>query len=215
DGRLSPQEEARVQAHLRMCERCRDGLEDLRRGRELARGLRASELPRDLRDRLNAALDGARPSTARPLLTRRALLAGSGAAAGAACAALVYRRRSGDWPQQAIDAFREYQSGARPLDVVEANPSSLEAFFGARLPFHTRVFDLGMMSYRLMGGRIERVGGRPAAMYVYNGPEQRRLLCEMFAGSVSDLPRPSERRERDGVALFIYQRPPYTAVFWA
>src|SRR5262249_5741293 len=45
--------------------------------------------------------------------------------------------------------------------------------------------------------------------------ERRRLICEMFAGAVADLPRPSERRERDGATVFIYARPPYTAVFWA
>jgi anti-sigma factor RsiW len=215
DGRLGPEEETRVLAHVRECERCRGVLEDLRRGRELARGLEAIAVPRELRDRLIVALDGAIPSEARSPLSRRAFLAASGVAAAAAIAGVVYRFRTRDWPQEAIDTFHEYQSGSRPLDIVEAKPSDLETFFGARLPFHTKVFDLGMMSYRLLGGRIERVGGRPAAMYVYNGPEQRRLLCEMFTGSVADLPRPSERRERGGVTLFIYQRSPYTAVFWA
>src|SRR5262245_65531866 len=97
DGRLRPEEDARVQAHLRVCERCRNLLEDLRRGRELARRLEAVPVPRELHDRLKAALDGAIPSEPRSLLARRGFLAAMGAAAAAAIAAVVYWRRSGDW----------------------------------------------------------------------------------------------------------------------
>src|SRR5262245_27030082 len=115
DGRLRPEEDARVRAHVRVCEQCTSVLEDLRRGRELAHeGLRAVAVPRDLRDRVHAALDGATPSDSQSLLTRRAFLAASGVAAAAAIAVVAYWRRAGDWPQEAIDAFREYRSGVRP-----------------------------------------------------------------------------------------------------
>src|SRR5262245_9290435 len=143
DGRLRPEEEARIQAHVHACDACRAILEDLRRGRELARDLAPMAVPTELRDQLNAALDRATRLEARSRPTRRACLAASGVAAAAAVAAVAYWRRVLDWPREAIETFREYQSGTRPLQILETKPPDLETYFGARLPFHTTVFDLG------------------------------------------------------------------------
>lgn len=215
DGRLSPDEQTRVRAHVRSCDHCRDELDALGRSRDLVRNLAPHAPPADLERDVKAALAASVPSDRHQFLVgRRRFVIVAGGAAAAAVVAALYLRRTADWPQDAIDAYREYQAGRRSLESQTSDPAALEVFFGARLPFHTRVFDLAMMNYRLLGGRTDRIGGRSAAMYVYAGRDQRHLLCEMFTGSMTGLPAPSERRERNGLNFFIYSRPPYTAVFW-
>lgn len=215
DGRLNPEEQHRVQTHVDDCAHCRSELDDLRRGREIARAvLPSADVPSDLLDALTRRLDAAQRSTGGVFVGRRRFLVLGAGAVAAGLATAVYVRRGHDWPTEAIDAYRDYQAGRRPLEAPTSDPTVLEAFFRTRLPFHTRVFDLGMMNYRLIGGRTDRLGGRDAALYVYAGPENRRLLCEMFVGTVTELTRPSERREHNGIPFVIYARGAYTAAFW-
>ncbi|MBI3402256.1 MAG: zf-HC2 domain-containing protein [Acidobacteria bacterium] len=215
DGRLNPDEQARVQAHVDECAECRSVLEDLRRGRAWARdGLPAADVPPDLVDDLRRRLDGATRSRSATWIGRRRFLAIGAGAVAAGLATAVYVRRGHDWPNEAIDAYREFRAGRRPFDAETPDPPALEAFFRTRVPFHTRVFDFGMMNYRLAGGRVDRLGGRAAALYVYAGPDNRHLVCEMFVGTLTELTEPSERREHNGIPFVIYRRGAYTAVFW-
>jgi anti-sigma factor RsiW len=215
DGRLNPDERARVQAHVDGCAECRSVLEDLRRGRTWARdGLTAADVPRQLVDDLRRRLDGAPRSRRATWIGRRKFLVIGAGAVAAGLATAVYVRRGHDWPSEAIDTYQAFQAGRRPLDAETPDPSTLEGFFRARVPFHTRVFDLAMMNYRLTGGRVDRLGGRPAALYVYAGPDNRHLLCEMFVGALTELTEPSERRDHTGIPFAIYRRGAYTAVFW-
>ena len=71
------------------------------------------------------------------------------------------------------------------------------------------------MHYRLVGGRVDRLSDHPTALYVYAGPETRRLACQMYRGTVSDLPEPSARRTANGFTFLVYSRPGHTAVFWS
>ena len=91
----------------------------------------------------------------------------------------------------------------------------LEEFFTKRgIPFQTRVFDLGMMKYQLVGGRVDRARTQPAALFVYRGADGRILVCEMFAGKMADLPATAEVREHNGFRFQIYRKGDRTAVFW-
>jgi len=216
DGRLDPAERARVQTHVDGCARCQAELEDLRRGRELARrGFASADLPPGLLDDLLKRIDAATPRARNAALGRRRFLAFAAGTAAAGLLAVVYIRGRRDLPSEAIEAYRAFQAGHRSLALTTSDPAALERFFQTHLTFHVRVFDLGMMNYRLIGGRTDQLGGGETAWYVYEGPQNRRLLCQMFRGSLSELPTPSERRDRNGVTFFIYARAAHTAVFWA
>ena len=215
DGRLNPEEQRRVETHVDDCAQCRSELDDLRRGRELARAVLPSvNVPSDLLDELTHRFDAAQRSTGGVIVGRRRFLVIGAGAVAAGLATAVYVRRGHDWPAEAIDAYRDFQAGRRPLEATTSDPVALEEFFRTRLAFHTRVFDLGMMNYRLIGGRTDRLSGRAAALYVYAGPENRRLLCEMFVGTMTDLIQPSERRDHNGISFVIVTRGAYTAAFW-
>ena len=217
DDRLSPAEGARVQSHVDACAQCRRALDDLQRGREFARTLRESELPPDLLQNVVSGLRATPPSGRRAAFGRRRLLVyGLGAAAaGLLTTTTVYLRRSRDLPAEVIDTFKAYAAGRRSLEVTTADRATLEQFFDSRLDFHTRVYDLGMMNYRLIGGRTDHLGDHRSAMYVYAGPSNRRLQCQMYRGTVSELPQPSERRSNNDTTFFVYARDAYTAVFWS
>ena len=216
DERLGPSERVRVQAHVDACDRCRADLDTLRRGREFARrGVPPHELPRDLRGAIERALDRTSAAGGRRGIGRRRVLVYGLSAAAAGILAAVYLRRGHDLPGEVIETFKAYNAGQRVLDLATADPATLEQFFSARLDFRVRVFDLGMMHYRLVGGRVDRLADHPTALYVYAGPETRRLACQMYRGTVSDLPEPSARRTANGFTFLVYSRPGHTAVFWS
>ena len=215
DDRLSATERARVQTHVDACEQCRQDLEDLRRGRDFARrGLHETELPPDLLNEVVRQLGQATTGHGSAIGRRRVLLYGLGAVA-AGLLATVYVRRRRDLPADVIDTFRAYTAGQRSLEVTTSDPATLEQFFVARLDFHTRVFDLGMMNYRLIGGRTDHVSDHRSAMYVYAGPNNRRLQCQMYRGALTELPQPSERRTNNDTPFLVYSRDGYTVVFWS
>jgi hypothetical protein len=91
----------------------------------------------------------------------------------------------------------------------------LEAYFRERgIPFRTRVFDLAMMGYSLVGGRAHELNGKPSALFVYRGPGGRILVCQMFPGQISELPRSSDIRRHGDFTFRVYRRDRQTLVFW-
>ena len=87
-------------------------------------------------------------------------------------------------------------------------------FDGHEVEFKTRVFDLAMMDYQLIGGRVERLRGQKSALFVYRGPRNHDLLCQMYPGKEEDLPRGAVRREHKGITFYRYQVRGLTVVFW-
>ncbi len=216
DGRLGDADAARVEAHVRECARCREELDVLRRGRHLARtGVVRADVPPDLLESVVARLDAAALSPRGFNAQRRRLLTYGVAAAAAGLATAIYVRRRHDIPAEAAESYVAYRRGEKSMDVTVGDPAALEQFFNTRLPFRTRVFDLAMMRYSLVGGRLDRIGGHSSAMYVYAGPDDRHLLCQMYSGTLSELPQPDERRTQNGISFQIYTRGPHTAVFWS
>jgi len=216
DGRLGDADAARVEAHVRECARCREELDALRRGRDLARtGLARAELPEGLRERVAARLDAEAPGHGGVNVKRRRLLIYGVGAAAAGLATAIYLRRRLDIPDEAAASYVAYRKGEKSMEITAGDPAALERFFNERLPFRTRVFDLAMMRYTLVGGRVDRLGGHASAMYAYDGPDDRHLLCQMYSGTLSELPPPDERRTQNGIAFQIYSRGPHTAVFWS
>src|SRR5260221_568028 len=103
-----------------------------------------------------------------------------------------------DWLDQRLDAAT--------CDEVERH---LETCAECR-----RVFDLGMMNYSLVGGRVEQLGRRARASFIYRGQGNQILLCQMYAGKVAELPSGAVQRENKGIKFYIYHSNGLTRVFW-
>jgi anti-sigma factor RsiW len=223
DDRLPDAERERVQAHVDRCARCHQELDELRRGRDFARGhAQRVEVPREVEEDLSRLLEARGPGGLHAeawhgidVGRRRILTYGlSGLGAAAALFAAVYLGRSDDLPAEAVRSYTTDAGRANRLEVVTSDPGTLERYFESRLPFKTHVFDLGMVNYRLLGGRAAKLGGHDSALYVYQGPGLR-LVCHMYQGDLSELAPPDERRFHDDLTFLVYRRGMETAVFWS
>jgi anti-sigma factor RsiW len=223
DDRLDATRQAEVRAHLQDCPQCRGELEALRWVRDSAlKRLPAEQVPPTLAGRLASALDEAdrqARAAAQPTIAPRwRKWAGTGVAALLAAAALVLLVLSSsktDLPKAAARDFAEYSNGRLALDLRSSDGEAVESLFAAGgIDFRTRVFDLGMMQYQLVGGRIHRLGNRASALFAYRGPEGRGLVCQMYEGRLGALPRPDDVRNQNGIMFQIYRVGELTLVFW-
>jgi anti-sigma factor RsiW len=117
------------------------------------------------------------------------------------------------------DALQELLDGRVPSRTRWEVDAHLEECERCRaewhgVPFTTRVFDLGMMGYRLEGGRVHRLAGRLSALFVYRGEGGKILVCEMYSGHARELPGGAVLRENKGIRFYVYRTGRTTTVFW-
>ncbi len=220
DGRLDDTRLVEVRAHLDGCPQCRSDLEALRWVRDVAlKQLPGEEVPPALAARVAAALDAADGRT-RPAARWTSRWWWRWATAGALLAAaavtlLLLSRPRADLVDAVARDFAEYSNGNLALDLRSSDGTAVESLYArGGIDFPTRVFDLGMMGYRLVGGRIHRLRGRPSALFAYRGPEGRDLVCQMFEGRLAELPRSVDVREHNGITFQVYRAGRLTLVFW-
>jgi anti-sigma factor RsiW len=223
ESRLEPDRRAPVEAHLAECARCRRELEALRSLRSALRDeLTRHPAPPELEARITAALaaEAAPPrsatGTARPLLRRRPAAIGLTLAA-AAVAVLLLGRGGGDRDlvNAAVRDFVRYRAGTLRIEMAASAPTELERRFAAAgVGFATRVFDFGMMGYRLRGGGVHRLAGRVSALFAYDGDSGQRVVCQMYPGDLAELPAPAEEREHNGIRFLVFRTDDLTLVFW-
>jgi len=221
DGRLDDTGQVEVRAHLDGCSQCRSELEALRWVRDVAlKQLPGEEVPPALADRVAAALVAAagrtRRAASRTIRRRRWKWATAGAlVAAAALALLLVSRPRADLVDAVARDFGDYYTGNLALDLRSSDGAAVESLYArGGINFRTRVFDLGMMQYRLVGGRIHRLRGRPSALFAYRGPEGRDLVCQMFEGRLAELPHSDDVRDHNGITFQVYRVGKLTIVFW-
>lgn len=220
DDRLAGPARAELEAHVARCPRCRWQLAVLERARVAARGLPPLTQPTDLTAQIARALDAADragapgPAQRRSRRPWRVVAAGLIAAAGLV-ALLLVPPATVDLPAAVARDFANYRDGRLALELQTGDPTTLERFFAARrIAFPTRVFDLAMMRYRLAGGRVHRLASRSSALLAYTGPDATRLICEMYRGTLAELPDAAEQRVHGGITFRIYRVSGTTLVFW-
>lgn len=223
DDGLDASERETVEQHLEACASCRVEHEVAKVTRRIIRTTVADpELPPGLATRIGAALD---ELDDRPALPARRLWPRLAAVAGAliAVVALVVL-----WPGDRQDLpvgerivaavsadFGDVESGTLPLRLTQADARVLADYFAEQgIDFETRVFDLGMMGYRLAGGRVRELAGRLSALFAYRGADGVLLVCRMYVGTLEELPAPSRTLEHDGITFQVYESDGRTLVFW-
>jgi anti-sigma factor RsiW len=119
-----------------------------------------------------------------------------------------------DVPAELAQDFAAYRDGILTLEIVASDAKEVELYLEQHLDFDARVFDLAMMEYLPVGGRVHEAGGAPSALFVYRGPDGRILVCQMFRGRREELPAAGERRVNDGIEFQVYERDGKTVVAW-
>jgi anti-sigma factor RsiW len=218
DGRLEADTRKRVEAHLAGCEECDRARQALSRVRESVRaGIRPAEMPTDLPSVVVADLDredarGSRGWLQRP---RGRLIAAAAAAVVALIALTVFLARPRDLPAVVGRDYTEFRAGRLPLEIATNDPRALEKFFANRgVRFRTRVLDLAMMGYQLVGGSVLDEGPRRRAFFVYRGEGGKVLACQMYEGDIGELSGAPEVREHGDFTFLVYRSGDLTQVFW-
>ncbi len=219
DDRLDAAARAEVETHLAACNECRRAFDALRWTKQFtATRFAAPDAPSDLREKILRSLRADTIAEIVPAPPRRTWsrpLALAATILFAAVLAGVFYFGKATLPALVLKDFRAYRTQELPLDLATDDVKQIEEFFSAHgVPFTPRVFDLGMMQYRLVGGRVHRLAGKPSALFIYRGPAGEDLLCQMFPGQVAQLPAAAERRVNKGIEFFIYRKGRTTAVFW-
>src|SRR5213078_2332658 len=151
DGRLTPARREDLERHLATCPQCGRELERLRWVKQGTAHLPMHEPPPDLPIRVTQALDREDGRASRASLLRRYLLPAAGVLAAAAAVVILVSRGSRDLPSAVARDFEAYGRAVLSLDTASGDGPALERYFARRgLAFRTRVFDLGMMGYRLV-----------------------------------------------------------------
>jgi anti-sigma factor RsiW len=210
DGCLDAGALAELEAHLSGCATCRELRKHLRQVKGALGAMPPPPPPEALPAALRQTLDRA---------DRRSATVRWGAAAAALAAVLALLvwlfPRPGPAPSLVAQDYRALLDGRLALALETTDVARMEAFFaGQGLGFETRVFDLAMMQYRLAGGSVHEAKGRRSALFVYGGPGGHLLLCQMYLGHTSELPRADEVREKGGIRFHVFRRDQVTLVFW-
>lgn len=228
DGRLDAGARAALDEHLEGCAACRAELEAIQWTKAQVAARAEAAVPDAFESWLQAAMAseaagptaaGVSPSTrrrGRPLVSQWRWAAAAALAALVVLAVWVLPRwPPADVPGAVAADYRGVHAGALALGVRSADVAVIEAWFRREgLRFETRVFDLGMMQYTAVGGRIHAVNGQPSALFVYRGPAGQTLVCQMYEGRIIDLPAPTSRVSRNGIDFFVFRREGLTMVFW-
>jgi hypothetical protein len=120
-----------------------------------------------------------------------------------------------EFPSDVAQDYRKIRDGTLDLERYVPDPKMLDKFFSSRgVPFGTRVADLQGLQYRLVGGRIHQLINRRSAMYVYRGRSGEILLCEMYVGTIAELPPGGVLRENQKQKFLIYRDRGLNLVFW-
>jgi anti-sigma factor RsiW len=220
DNELDLVRQLEIEQHLRTCGECARRVESLRaRQAALARSLPRYAAPAGMADRLRAAVHaeatplreaanaeapepaattGKTPRTNRfplwPALAMAASLAlavGTGYTWGNNQAA---RERLFD--EAVADHVRSLQVG-HLMDVASTDQHTVKPWFAGKLPFSPPVTDLANAGFPLIGGRLEYLGGRPAAALVFH---RRQHAINVFIWHGDDVRHDAES-ERAGFHL--------------
>ena len=218
DERLSEPRRSEVAAHVADCARCQRELDALRWVRaETPKHFSAAAPPANLLSRVQADLDAEDAKSRRGggvWQSRRTWIVAAIAAA-ALLVVFVPRPEKTSLPDAVAADFQGYEAGTTPLEIKSADTREVEAYFARKgITFPTRVFDLGMMNYRLVGGRVNQLDGRSSALFAYSGPGGKSLVCQMYEGQISELPPTNDVRQHNGIAFHVYRSGRRTIVFW-
>ncbi len=207
DGELDAAQAAALAAHRQQCPVCEAAAEALTRARGLMHGGLYEPASDEVRRRIMARLDKARPVTARHLGSRlRAWWgAGLGFSLGAACAAVIALllvaptepnlTREPDLTRELVaDHIRALQPGHLE-DVVSTDQHTVKPWFDGRLDFAPPVKDLAAIGFPLKGGRLDYVAGRPVAALVY---QRAKHIIDLYVWPQSGGGGAPETAERNG-----------------
>ncbi len=190
DGELDAAGSAELASHLAACEACHAW-----RGRLETLSARLHEMPRhEVPAGLREAVTALRPRR-RSLWQRHgwthAGAFGAGLAVAASVAALLLPRAGPAPGSDLVDAHVRALQPGHLIDVPSSDRHTVKPWFNGRIGISPDVPDLASQGFPLLGGRMDYIGGRPAAVLVYG---RRKHMIDVFVqgGTVAAAMRASD-----------------------
>jgi anti-sigma factor RsiW len=228
DGELDVVHARDMEAHISVCGDCATKLDEIMamKHRLSAPGLRLTapaslarrvglSLAATARERPFAPRSGRAPAFRKAFSFWSPRLQGAFAGAGAmlalaACLALfVPRAGSGDEiARSLVDGHLRSLAGEHLIDVQSTDQHTVKPWFAGKLDVTPPVPDLALKGFTLVGGRIDYVGGRAAAVVVYR---RRTHVINLFVWPGTDAAPASD--EVSGYGLRHWTKDGLT--FWA
>lgn len=190
DGESSPEGDRAIEAHLRDCSDCaREALGRMRLKRATQAAAMRFAPPPELRLRIEKSL---RQTSRRGLaLAWRPALLALAAVLLAAVALSLLSLRSGARENEAaelIDLHVATLASANPVDVISTDRHTVKPWFQGKLPFSFNLPEFAGTEFRLIGGRVAYVGGRPAAQMLFAaGKHEISVFLEQGDGKGREL----------------------------
>jgi len=218
DGELDAARRSAVDEHLRGCADCR---RDLDQFQALRRALQSPELryPASdmLRQRIKTQLAKADARERRPAWPAW----GAAIAAGVLAVALFWNfmpHGGGDAPladvddamvDSAVDQQQDALKDQHLTDIASADAKTVQSWFSGKLAYTPPVPDLSSQGFTLVGGRMDRVKGEPAAALTYKHGDDlvTVFVCPALHGN-KELDTDSD----DGYQVVYWTQGPFS--FW-
>jgi anti-sigma factor RsiW len=169
DGETDAVASAAIERHLETCAACRSLLQDLEQVRSLMRANVAPlGAPAPLRARISASLDReTRKPRARPFWIGVFSGVGGSAIAAALVLLIIAPIRSNRLENELVADHTHALLSAHLIDVVSTDQHTVKPWFAGRIDISPVVADFATQGYRLLGGRVDELGQRRAAVVVY------------------------------------------------
>ncbi|XYH97466.1 zf-HC2 domain-containing protein [Sorangium sp. So ce1128] len=168
DNEVTPEDAARIEAHLAGCGPCRRAVEAVGSVRRALVAKAAGEVPRRLRERAEAAARNARAPR------RRAWVITAALAAGAAAAALfVGSPGAGVGAAMADELVSHHVRGfarERPCDFESSDPGAVAGWLEGKLGYAVTV--PAVSGARLLGARLCQIGNTRTAALMYESGDK-------------------------------------------
>ena len=201
DGELDAARAVALERHLEDCDTCRAALDRWEAERSAVRtALDVGGASQALRDRVRAATVEAAPKRRSGVpswaLQAAAFIAVALVSSGATFG--LMQTAHADRSQTLFDAHMRAEDPGRMIEVVSTDKHTVKPWLDQRLDFAPPVENLQAQGFPLLGGRLDYVEGRRAAVLVFG---RRKHTIDVFIRPSGDAPAPPAQADRRGFHL--------------
>jgi anti-sigma factor RsiW len=210
DHELDAAQTSAVEAHAAECAACRQRIAERESLGRLVRAMPYYAAPDRLREK--AAGSAARTRSVRQALAWAATIAVVVSLGGAIeiARSAKSRRAARAAAEAVVDAHVQSLAANRLFEVRSSDQHTVKPWFAGRLNFSPPVDDLARIGFPLVGGRVDEVGGRPAAALIY---QRRNHVITVFVRIAEDGADGSDERVVRGFRAIAWRRG--EMAFWA